>query len=115
MGLFQDLFGTPKPYVPIDDDTTDATAKQKKIDLKDGLFEDESMFSPNFKFQVEEDLKGTLKDYSTRAAVGELFYQSRGGRGITRQEIKDGLYRLVREGRINEDQMWAVRRHFKIY
>lgn len=87
----------------------------KKLDLRGGVYNDPSRFDSNFRYRVQEDLKGTLRDSSTRSAVAGVFHESRGGNGVTKGEIKDGLNRLVKEGKINEDQMWAVRKKYGVF
>ena len=121
MGLFDYLFGSPGVNTlrtndnDNDNDNDNQTNQPEPLDLRDGSYESPDRFNSNFKYKVEQDLVGTLKDPLHRRAVAELFYESRGGNGVTKQEIKDGLYRLQKEKVLNEDQVWAVRNKYGIF
>ncbi|HEX9503782.1 MAG TPA: hypothetical protein VF974_05710 [Patescibacteria group bacterium] len=121
MGLLKEFYNgamaipsTPKPVRPSISQAPVST-QPKKLDLRNGTYTDPSLFNPNFRYRVEQGLKGTLKDASKRAAVANIFYQSRGGRGIDKQEIKNGLLSAVKKGKLNENQMWAVRKKYGVF
>ena len=125
MGLLQNLGrdfyngamaipSSPKPARPSISQAPVST-QPKKLDLRNGAYTDPSRFNSNFRFRVQQDLKGTLKDASTRSVVSDIFYQSRGGKDVSKQEIKNGLKSLVKRGKINEDQMWAVRKKYGVF
>jgi len=117
MGIFRDLYNAAMaiPSQPSSDETGKTSGQSKKLDLRSGAYKDPSRFDSDFRYRVREDLEGTLKDYSARAAVADIFHQSRGGQGITKQEVKEGLKHLVEQGKLNEDQMWAVRKKYGIF
>jgi hypothetical protein len=117
MGIFRDLYNTAMaiPSNPNADESRQTSGQSKKLDLRGGAYKDSSRFDSDFRHRVREDLEGTLKDYSARSAVADIFHQSRGGSGITKQEVKEGLKRLVEQGKLNEDQMWAVRKKYGIF
>ena len=120
MGLFKDFYNgamaipsTPKSG-KLSISQAPISTQPKKLDLRNGTYTDASRFDPNFRFRVKQDLKGTLKDDSTRSVVADIFHQSRGGRGIDKYEIKNGLRSAVKQGKLSEDQMWAVRKKYGV-
>ncbi|MBX4186924.1 MAG: hypothetical protein KW802_01540 [Candidatus Doudnabacteria bacterium] len=119
MGLLKDFYNgamaipsSPKPAGSYSPAPKPVSSGPQKLDLHKGTYKDESRFSPSFRFRVQNDLKGTLKNSSDRYEVANLFYQSRGGRGIDKNEIKNGLKSLVKRGKLTENQMWAVRKKY---
>lgn len=119
MGILGNVLGAfsnqpmPPPGMPARGSVPPANNGPKPLDLRNGAYHDPSMFRGNFHYRVEKDLRGTLKSAAARSAVADVFHQkSRAGNGITKGEVKHGLNRLVAQGQLTEDQMWAVRKKY---
>lgn len=83
-----------------------------KISFKDGVFT--GGFDRNMRLHVRNDLYGTIGDRAVRNEVADLFYESRGHRGVTKDELKRGLRAKVRQGKMTEKQMWLVRGKYSL-
>ena len=122
MGLMGDLFGNgsssysrPMPSSGSNqrpEPSSSGSGGSGKITFQDGVYN--GMADPNLRFHVRNDLYGTLDDHSARSAVADLFYESRGGRGVTKDELRSGLRSLVRGNKLTETQMWAVRGKYNL-
>jgi hypothetical protein len=83
-----------------------------RINFQNGVYN--GGFDKNLRYNVRNDLYGTLNDRSARNSVADLFYESRGGKGVTKDELRSGLRRLVSQNKMSEKQMWAVRGKYNL-
>lgn len=114
-----DLFGNgsssysrPMPNLGSSRSQQPPSSRSGKISFQNGVYN--GGFDRDLRFNVSNDLYGTLNDRSARSAVANLFYESRGGKGVTKDELRSGLSSLVRENKLTEKQMWAVRGKYNL-
>lgn len=82
---------------------------------KGSIIRDSSIYHDNFRYKTRDALKGTLKNYAERETVAKLLWDKRGGGGVTKDEVKFGLRKLEAQGKLNTDQVRAVRKKMGIY
>lgn len=113
-----DLFGNgsassrPLPSTNFSQPKPASSSGSGRINFQNGVYN--GISDPNMRFHVSNDLYGTLNDHSARSAVADLFYESRGGSGVTKDELRSGLRSLVRQNKLTEKQMWAVRGKYNL-
>jgi len=80
------------------------------INLSKGKVKDSSIYKSNFKFRTEQQLKPVLRHAADRSAVAKMLWNKRGGGGIAKWEVKQGLRKLEKEGKLNYSQVNALRK-----
>jgi hypothetical protein len=94
---------------------TQASKAWEPIDFsKQSIIRDDKIYDKNFRWKTEQSLKGTLKHAADRATVADLLWDKR-GHGITKDEVKFGLRKLEKQGKLTFDQVKAVRRKLRDY
>lgn len=94
----------PKPVQKID-------TGFKLVDVSKGKFHDSSLSQGNFRFRTAQALKSTLKSSADRQKVANMLWDRRGGGGIAKWEVKEGLKKLG----LADHQIRAVRRKLGAY
>ncbi|HEV8601580.1 MAG TPA: hypothetical protein VGQ87_03225 [Patescibacteria group bacterium] len=87
-----------------------AEARTGLINLSKGKVKDASIYKSNFKFRTEQQLKPVLSHAADRSAVAKMLWNRRGGGGIAKWEVKQGLRKLEKEGKLNYSQVNALRK-----
>ena len=78
------------------------------------LVKSNGLYNSNFRYKTREALKGTLKHYADRETVANLLWDRRGN-GLNVGEVKTGLQKLEKSGKLSYDQVKAVRRKLGAY
>jgi hypothetical protein len=116
MGLFNDLFGSPKPInnkpqsqpspsgalVP-----SFAGGKYKIIDPR--------MSDSDAVFRMAKELQDTFQSFDTCLLIAQTIRDCRGGSGITKDELKNEIYKLEDQEKLTKDQVNAALRRLNIY
>lgn len=86
------------------------TPKNGLINLSKGKVNDASIYKGNFRFRTEQNLKPVLRHAADRSAVANMLWDKRGGGGIGKWEVKAGLRKLEKTGKLNYSQVNAIRK-----
>ncbi len=80
---------------------------------KSGVVNNDNLYKDNFRYKTKEALRSTLKRDADRSTVANLLWDRRGN-GLNRDEIKFGLRKLEKSGKLTPGQVKAVRRKMNI-
>lgn len=117
MGIFSDLFGFPKPnsQPPINQSQPDNGSLLP--DFHGGKYknQDPRLSEPGSAFHMAKELQDTFRSFDTCLLIAEMIRDCRGGSGVTKDEIINGLYLLEKENKLTKDQVNAALRRLGVY
>jgi hypothetical protein len=117
MGIFSDLFGSPKPnsQPPINQSQSDNGSLLP--DFSGGKYKitDPRLSESGAVFHMAKELQDTFKSFDTCIIIAETIKDCRGGSGVTKDEIKNGLYRLEEQKKLTKDQVNAALKRLGVY
>lgn len=103
-----------KPALPVEKPAAKPQSWTPIDVSKTGVFKDKELFAKprtSFVKNVRDDLRGTVKSFSTRDELAKKLANKR-GHGLSRSEIKGAIKELRKEGKISDLKTRQLQRKF---